>query len=314
MTRVAVLGLVGILLGADLLASDLPLVTKVDSTVYWLPCVFRPTALRGEDNRTLALRAAWLIAPPIRYGPLQTAATTGESSNLPPPWSPTWQHPFGTDELGRDVAARLIHGTRVSISIAIIALVVALVLGLVAGGVAGVKGGWPDALISRLMEVVGTFPTLFFLLAWFAVLRQPSLISVGVVLGCTRWHEVARLVRAEAMTLLRRDSVRAARAMGASWGWVLRRHLVPQALGPLAVTAAGLVGSTLVLESGLAFLGLGVTAPTPSWGALLLEGQRHLSPQGAWWLVLFPGVALGGTVLLLHVVGNAARLKVDGEA
>lgn len=306
--------IVGLAVLADLVASDLPLAVRVDGTTYLAPCLLRPPALAAESSQSLAPRAEWLVRTPIPYGPNQTLAATGEQHDLPPPWGPSGAHWLGTDELGRDVLARLVHGARVSLFIAALTVLVAAIVGSLLGGSAGLFGGPVDLVLSRLTEVMVTFPTLFFLVALLAVLRTPSLWPVALVLGLTRWTDVARLVRAEVQKLKTLDFVVAARAMGAGSAHVLFRHLLPNALGPVIVTATFGVGSAILLESALSFLGLGVSPPTASWGELLSQAQRTLLTPGAWWLALFPGLAIGVTVLAVNGVGEALQRTFDARS
>jgi peptide/nickel transport system permease protein len=309
-----VLGLFGALaVFADCLASDLPLAVKVDGQTHWLPCLTRPAALRGQQQASLAARAVWMWATPIPFGPLQTVASTGESRDLPPPWAPDETHWLGTDELGRDVAARLVHGARVSLLVGLLTVLIAVGVGLLVGGVSGYFGGVVDAVLSRLLEVMQTFPLVFFLIALLSVLRTQSLWPLVLALGLTRWTEVARLVRAEVLSLESREFVLAARALGASPGRIIFRHLLPNALGPVLVVATFGVGSAILLETALSFLGIGVAPPTASWGELLTEAHRTLHHPGAWWLAVFPGAAIALTVLSVNALGEAMRRSVDGR-
>ncbi len=306
------LGVIGVLaLGADLLASDLPLAVSVDDHTFLFPCLTRPAALRGQTTASLAQRAGWLVRPPIPFGPDQTVASTLEVRDQPPPWAPDGTHWLGTDELGRDVAARLLHGARVSLGIALFTVLIAVVVGLLIGGAAGYLGGATDQVLSRLTEVMTTFPLVFFLLALLALVRTQSLVPLVLALGLTRWTDVARLVRAEVLSLKHRDFVLAARAMGASTAHVLLRHLLPNTLGPVIVTATFGVGSAILLESALSFLGVGVAPPTASWGELLTQAHRTLVTPGAWWLAVFPGLAIALTVLCVNALGARLARTLD---
>lgn len=299
--------------GADLLASDLPLAVRVEGVTYWLPCVTRPSALRSASQLSLASRAEWMVRTPIHYGPLQTLAVTGEDRPEPPPWAPDERHWLGTDELGRDVAARLIHGARVSLLVGLLTMLIAVGVGLLIGGVSGYAGGVTDAALSRLLEVMQTFPVVFFLIALLSVLRTQSLLPLVIALGLTRWTEVARLVRAEVLSLESREFVLAARALGASPARIITRHLLPNALGPVLVVATFGVGSAILLETALSFLGIGVAPPTASWGELLTEAHRTLQHPGAWWLAVFPGLAIALTVLTVNALGEALRRALGAE-
>ncbi len=301
--------LLALALGADLLASDLPLAVRLDGTTYWLPCLTRPVALQGHAFTG----AEWLVRTPIRYGPLQTVAATGEDRPTPPPWGPDAAHWLGTDELGRDVAARLVHGARVSLFVAFFTVLISLGIGLLLGGISGYAGGFVDAVLSRVLEVMQTFPLVFFLIALLSIVRVQSLWPLVIALALTRWTEVARLVRAEVLVLESREFVLAARALGASPARIITRHLLPNALGPVLVVATFGVGSAILLETALSFLGIGVAPPTASWGELLTEAHRTLHHPGAWWLALFPGLAIASTVLAVNGLGEAVRRSVDGR-
>ncbi|MGV3619757.1 MAG: ABC transporter permease [Archangium sp.] len=300
-------GLVFIALAADVLASDLPLIARVEGNTYVLPCLTRPRAIIGKTPE-------WSVATPIPWGPLQTIASTGELRDQPPPWAPDEKHWLGTDELGRDVAARLVHGARVSLFVAFFTMVIALGIGLLIGGVSGYLGGKTDAVLSRIVEVMQTFPLVFFLLALMAVLRTQSLWPLVIALGLTRWTDVARLVRAEVLSLSSREFVLAARALGASPARIIARHLLPNAIGPVLVVATFGVGSAILLETALSFLGIGVAPPTASWGELLTEAHRTLQHPGAWWLAVFPGLAIAGTVLTVNGLGEALRRVLGADA
>ena len=304
--------LVGAAVFADLLASDLPLAVRVDGQTYLLPALTHPAALRGKVQASLAPTAEWMVRTPIPFGPTQTIATTGELRDTPPPWAPDDVHWLGTDELGRDVLARLVHGARVSLFIAFFTVLIAVGIGMVLGGVSGYVGGVTDAVISRVLEVMTTFPLVFFLIALLSVLRTQSLWPLVLALGLTRWTDVARLVRAEVLKLKTLDFVLAARAMGASTPRIIARHLLPNALAPVLVTATFGVAAAVLLETALSFLGLGVAPPTASWGELLTEAHRTLVHPGAWWLAVFPGICIALTVLSVNALGEALRRKVDG--
>lgn len=309
---VALALLVGAAVFADLLASELPLAVRVDGQTWVLPALTHPAALRGKVQASLAPTAEWMVRTPIPFGPTQTVATTGELRDTPPPWAPDDVHWLGTDELGRDVLARLVHGARVSLFIAFFTVLIAVGIGMVLGGVSGYLGGVTDAVISRVLEVMTTFPLVFFLIALLSVLRTQSLWPLVLALGLTRWTDVARLVRAEVLKLKTLDFVLAARAMGASTPRIIARHLLPNALAPVLVTATFGVAAAVLLETALSFLGLGVAPPTASWGELLTEAHRTLVHPGAWWLAVFPGICIALTVLSVNALGEALRRKVDG--
>jgi peptide/nickel transport system permease protein len=232
----------------------------------------------------------------------------------PPPWGPDATHWLGTDQLGRDVLARLIHGARVSLTVGFGSVALCLFIGLLLGGLAGYYGRWVDALISRLTEIMITFPTLFFVIAVLALLRVGSVVPLVLVIGFTRWTDIARLVRAEVLKLKGQDFVTAARALGLSDFRILTRHLLPNAIGPVLVAATFAVASAILIESALSFLGLGPPSPTASWGELLTQAHRYLTHPGAWWLAVFPGLCIAVTVLALNELGEALRGLLDPRA
>lgn len=310
----AVLFLVAVAITADLLAADLPLATRVDGQTHWLPMLTRPVALRGATQQALAARAEWIWRTPVPWGPNQTFAANAVVRDTPPPWGPDAAHWLGTDELGRDVLARLIHGARVSLTVGFGAVFLCLLIGLILGGLAGYYGGVVDAVISRLTEVMITFPTLFFVLAVLGLLRIGSLAPLVLVIGFTRWTDIARLVRAEVLKLKGLDFVTAARALGLSDARILVRHLLPNALSPVLVAATFAVASAILIESALSFLGLGAPPPTASWGELLTQAHRYLTHPGAWWLAVFPGLCIAVTVLALNELGEALRGLLDPRA
>jgi len=265
------------------------------------PWLARPLMLTGglivATVALLALLAPW-IAP---YDP---AAIDVTSILLPP----SLQHPCGTDTLGRDVFSRMLYGARVSLAVGFVAVGIATAIGVVLGSVAGYVGGRWDSIIMRATDMVLCFPTFFLILAVIAFL-EPSIWNIMIVIGLTSWMGVARLVRAELLSLRQREFVLAAEALGLPAWRVIIRHLLPNAMGPILVSfVLGVAGAVLV-ESGLSFLGLGVQPPDPSWGNILTEGKDNL--QIAWWLSLYPGLAILITVLGYNLLGEGLRDVLD---
>lgn len=300
-------------LGADLVASDLPIALRLDGETFVLPALTRPEALQHQTQAALRGRSEWMIGTLVPFGPTQTVVTSGLVRPEPPPWSPDERHWLGTDEIGRDVLARLVHGARLTLLIALGVVLLSTLLGVFLGAFAGWTGGVADLLLSRALEVASTFPTVFFLIVVVAALRTPSVTAVVVVLALTRWPEAARLMRAEVLRLKDRDFVVAARALGAGDLWLLGRHVVPNALPPIVVSATFAVGSAVLLESALSFLGLGAAPPAPSWGELLQQAHRSLVTPGAWWLALFPGLAIASLVLATQAVGRGLARRFDAR-
>jgi len=246
---------------------------------------------------TVALFAP-LISP---YGP----ATINVYNVLSPPNN---AHPFGTDDLGRDVLSRIIWGSRISLSVGFIAIGIAATIGTAVGAVAGFYGGIVDAVMMRFVDIMLSIPTFFLMLAVIAILES-SIHIIMIIIGLTGWMDVARLVRAEFLTLKERDFVSAARAIGASNPRIIFRHVIPNALSPVFVFATFGIAGAILTESALSFLGLGVQPPQPSWGNILTSGKDYITV--AWWLSLFPGLAILITVLSYNLVGEGLRDALD---
>jgi len=221
---------------------------------------------------------------------------------------PTSQHLLGTDPLGRDVLSRIIYGSAVSLKVGFVAVGLATLIGLIIGAVAGFYGGWVDQVLMRLVDLMLCFPTFFLILAVIALL-EPSIWNIMVVIGLTSWMGVARLVRAEFLSLKEREFVVAARALGASDARLMVRHLLPNALAPVMVSATLGVAGAILTESALSFLGLGVQPPTPSWGNILTAGKDNI--EIAWWLSFFPGLAILATVMSYNLLGEGIREAID---
>jgi len=222
--------------------------------------------------------------------------------------APSTSHPFGTDALGRDVLSRMLYGGRVSLWVGFLAVGISITIGLFFGLIAGYFGGMADELIMRGVDVMLCFPSFFLILAVLAFL-EPSLVNIMIVIGLTSWMGVARLVRAEALSLKKRDFVLAAKLAGATNTRILLRHILPNAAAPVLVSATLGVGGAILTESGLSFLGLGVQAPTASWGNMLLEGKEVL--EIAPWMSIFPGIAILLTVLGYNLLGESLRDLLD---
>ena len=244
-----------------------------------------------------AILAPWLSA----HDPLQLNL----DAILVPPGA---EHLFGTDTLGRDVFARMLYGARVSLWVGFVSVGISVCIGLALGLVAGYFRGLADECIMRFVDVMLCFPSFFLILAGIAFL-EPSLANIMIVIGLTSWMGVARLVRAETLTLRERDFVLAARLAGASTPRILLRHILPNALAPVLVSATLGIAGAILVESSLSFLGIGVQHPLPSWGNILIEGKQTLGI--AWWLSLFPGLAILLTVLGYNLLGEGLRDLLD---
>ncbi len=221
---------------------------------------------------------------------------------------PSISHPFGTDELGRDVLSRMIWGSRVSLKVGFIAIGIAIFIGCIVGSFAGYYGKAVDAILMRFVDVMLAFPTFFLILAVIAIV-EPGIFTIMIVIGVTGWMDVARLVRAEFLTLKEREFISAARAIGASDFRIIFRHILPNALSPVFVAATFGIAGAILLESSLSFLGLGVQPPEPSWGNILTSGKDNITV--AWWLSVYPGLAILLTVLSYNLVGEGLRDALD---
>ncbi len=296
---------------ADVLASDLPVVCRWHGTVYVVPCMTRPAALAGVDCNGMQRDRGpddWIIPPLVPHGPNGDAGTTAGVSALLPPL--TQGHPFGTDVLGRDVFARVVHGARTALELGLGTSAVLVAIGLTLGALAGFVGGPVDALITRAVESLTAIPTLVLVIVVCAVLPHPTTATLIWTIALTRWTDLSRLVRAEVLRTLGADYVTAARALGASPTRVLRRYVLPNAMGPAIVAVAFGVASVVLTEAAVDFLHVGPPGTMPSWGEALGEARAH---GGAWWLVVFPGGALLATLVALNLVGEAARDALDPQ-
>ena len=309
-----VLGLFALAITADFIASDKPLVIRYQGQIYfpvvkdysvwlgisqWRPPFqnisykeFVEANFKGED---------WAVFPPIRYSPNDVKL----ADSLQPPSA---QHFLGTDEVGRDIASRMIHGARVSLSVGFVAVSIYVVIGLLVGALAGYYGGIVDIVASRLIEIMLTIPT-FFLIITVVAFLPPSIFTIMVVIGITNWPTVARLTRGEFLKTKSLEYVVAARALGATDFRTIFRHVLPNTLAPVFVAATFGIASAILIESTLSFLGFGVPPSTASWGSIL-SSARPLLPSG-WWLAAFPGFAIFLTVTSYNLVGEGLRDAAD---
>jgi len=222
---------------------------------------------------------------------------------------PTLAHPFGTDQLNRDILARVVTGARISLTVAVLAMAVSLTLGALVGLVAGYAGGWLDVALMRIVDAALAIPRLFVILLLLVVWERIPLPALVIVLGTTGWFATSRLVRGEVLRLRGEAFVLAARGLGAGSGRIIVRHLLPNAAGPLLVAATLGVGDVILLEAGLSFLGLGIQPPTPSWGGMVLDARPLMVT--APWTAIFPGAAIVITVLAVNLIGDALQAALD---
>ena len=246
-------------------------------------------------------KGGWAIWAPIPYSPFEQP--------FGPYKPPGIGRLMGTDKVGRDVLTRLIYGSRISLSVGFLAVSVAVAIGLLFGSMAAYYGGWVDLLISRFIEIVICFPTFLLILTIVAFLDKRSIFNIMLVIGLTGWTGVARLVRGEVLRQKQMDYVAAARALGVSDARIILRHLIPNSIAPVLVSATFGVAGAILTETGLSFLGFGVQMPTPSWGELL--NQAKAWPAGYWWLTTWPGFMIFLTVTIYNLVAEGLRDALD---
>ena len=232
--------------------------------------------------------------------PMNPNATNLEAKLLPPS-ATNW---LGTDNLGRDVLSRMVAGSTISLTVGFVAMAVSLGIGIFVGAVSGYFGGWIDNLLMRIVDALLCFPSFFLILTAIAILG-PNIWIIIAVIGLVSWTGTARLVRAEFLTLRESEYVRAARSMGQS-GWnIIFRHIMPNAAAPIFVTAIVSIPDAILVESGLSFLSFGVPPPQATWGNIIADGKTYI--LDAWWLIVFPGLAIFTASLAFYIVGDALR-------
>ncbi len=220
----------------------------------------------------------------------------------------TWSRPLGTDELGRDVLSRLLYGGRVSLMVGLLAVAVSCPLGVVIGLASGFFGGWIDRMLMRLTDIQLAIPTILLAMALVTVLG-PGVPNLIITLSVTGWTIYARLIRGETLALRDRDFIEATRAAGAGQARIMFRHVLPNVVSPVIVVATFAVGSMVVLEATLSFLGIGVPLRVATWGSMLSSGRTYL--KSAWWITAFPGLAIFVTVLAINALGDSMRDALD---
>lgn len=221
---------------------------------------------------------------------------------------PSWQHPFGTDDLGRDILTRVLWGGRESLRVALIALVVAAIGGISLGLTAGYYGGRADSAIMRLVDVLLAFPSILLVLSIVAALG-PNLGTVLIAIGLSFIPNVARFVRGTVLAAKNCEYITAARVLGASHTYIMATQILPNILAPLIVYSTLGLGSAIMLTAGLSYLGLGAQPPSPEWGAMLNYGRDYL--RDAWWMSVFPGLAIFACVLFINLLGDGLRDALD---
>ena len=284
---------------APLIANRKPLVQRTVSG--WSFPALADYWVNDPDMEHVAPAVTFALRAPVPYSP----NSIDLQQRLQPPGN---GHLLGTDDLGRDVLARMIHGARVSLAVGFFATAIALVVGSFLGAMAGYYGGAADWVVSRAIEIVLCFPFLFLVLGIVALFR-PSIYTIMIALGLTSWTNEARYVRGEFLRIRDVEYAQAARASGARDGRIIFRHLLPNALAPVLVSSSFGVAVAILTESALSFLGLGVPLPTASWGSMLSKAHEHI--EYAWWLIAFPGLAIFATVASFNIIGERVREALD---
>jgi peptide/nickel transport system permease protein len=305
---VFLLGLVAVF--APFLANDKPIAIRYRGSLMfpalrdYLPERSRAyPGLANADWRQVsaAPETSFSVWPPVPWGPYQSDLENATIKTAPNP-----RHWLGTDLVGRDALSRIIYGSRIALSVGFVAVGIYIWIGIILGALAGYYGGWVDLLISRLIEVVISIPTFFLIIAVVAFL-EPSIYNVMAAIAFVGWTGTARLVRGEFLRLRGKEFVEATRALGARDLGIIFRHVLPNALTPVLVVATFGVADAILTESALSFLGFGVMPPTPSWGDILSQSRS----ESAWWLTVFPGIAIFLTVTALNLVGEGVRDAID---
>jgi peptide/nickel transport system permease protein len=280
----------------------------------WEPTVFARDRFRGTYPRNLAEKDpdSWAVWPLFFQDPYR-AVRDDEWPGLPgnpakDEGRPSRRNPFGTDQAGVDVLAKMVHGTTVALLVGFVSMGIAGTIGIVVGAIGGYFGGWVDTLTSRVTEIVMCIPSLVLILAIIAILEKPTIWHTMAIIGATGWTGIARLTRGEFLRLKTSEFVMAARAAGAGPARIMLRHILPNALAPVLVPITFGIAAAILVESSLSFLGFGPPPPTASWGSILNDARSN---PAMWWLVVFPGTAIFLTVLAYNLIGEGLHEATD---
>ena len=272
--------------------------------------------MRLKKNKLAIVAAVWILfiivvavtadlwVPQTLGDPNATAADMAANSRL----APSLEHPFGTDNLGRDVLSRVIYGARISLTVGVVATLISTAIGLVMGAIAAYYGGIWDTIIMRLADIFLAFPYTLFVVAMIAVIGN-GIQNVFIAIGILGWPQIARVFRSAILSVKENDYVDAARSMGASDVRIIARHIFPNSVASIVVYATMNIGGAILTESALSFLGMGVVPPDPSWGTLIQTGQQYLQTEP--WLMILPGLAVLSTVLAFTLLGDGLRDALD---
>lgn len=319
---VCFLGIVAIF--APAIAGTKPVVCRYKGSIYfpclayynraWEPVIFANDKFRGEYPKNLEAKDPeyWAIWPLVFQDPYRAVRKDewpGQPGNPDrDAGRPSGQNLFGTNQVGVDVFAKMVHGTLVALLVGFVSMGIAAVIGIAVGAIAGYFGGLVDMVISRITEVVMCIPSLILILALLAIVEKPTIWKLMAVLGLTGWTGISRLMRAEFLRLKSAEFVTAARAIGASPLRIIVRHVLPNALAPVMVPITFGIAAAILTESGLSYLGFGQPPPSASWGSLLNDARSN---RTMWWLVLFPGTAIFLSVLAFNLIGEGLQKATD---
>jgi peptide/nickel transport system permease protein len=272
----------------------------------------RELAWRRFKQNKMALIGIFILAAMFLVAAIGPILIDRDAAYRPNPrqmnQTPSLQHPMGTDEVGRDIFARIIYASRISLSIGLLAAIISVGIGTLVGAVTGFYGRWVDTILMRFTDMLLAIPTIFLLIV-LTVFFGPSVPAIIIVLGILSWMRLARIVRANFLSLREKEFVEAARAIGASNSSIIFRHILPNTIAPITVAATLTVGIAMLIEAAVSYLGLGVQPPTPSWGNMLYNAQSQI--WVAPWISIFPGVMILITVLNINFVGDGLRAALD---
>jgi len=280
------------------------------ATLVWHRFRRHPGAMTGSVIVVCILVLSVILVTFSPYDP--------EESDLPNRLQPpSWEHPFGTDSLGRDLLTRVLYGGRISLAVGLMVVMITLLIGVPVGVLAGFFGGRLDNILMRITDAALSLPSLLALILLSAILREVKLplferdnvLTIALIIGLLSWMTVARLVRATCLTIREKEFVVAARCVGVADFRIMVRHILPNAIGPIIVECTLEIGYAIMQESGLSFLGFGIHPPTPSWGNLLSNAQAHLTRHP--WLAIFPGLMIFLTIISFNYIGDGLRDALD---
>lgn len=288
-----------------ILDDDAPALPGTAAPGRWVAFLKRDPVFAAAAIALLLIVFAAMFAPVL--APYDPDRLIDASARAQPPSAEHW---LGTDALNRDLLSRILYGARVSLGVSLLAVAVATIVGTTWGAIAGYAGGWVDAMLMRIVDAGLAIPRILLLLCVVAFWGHMTIPAIVLLLGLTGWFAASRLARDGVRATREQDFVLAARATGASPARVLVRHILPHAMSPLLVAATLGVGQVIVIEAGLSFLGHGVAPPAATWGGLIRDGREIIAT--AWWMSVFPGLALAITVLAINVLGDRLRAAMGG--